>query len=192
MLPEGASCQEASCSDLYINRNIARAALTAVWRYRLLLEAGREVAVVISIPAEGRAEWWLLVIPVPAAGRADGVPACDFHSCCEDGRRVPVCDSLSSGTVVPVGGGMAGLSERLSFIPSACMSLRQQASPTSGLPYRNLNQRDPLLRVFLVPYAVNVACAWLSGYLHAVLVHVSESLGECLVETLVRSCVLHA
>ena len=95
MLTEGASYQETSGSDLYIYRNIARAALTAVWRYRLLLEAGREVAVVISIPAEGRAEWWLLVIPVPAAGRADGVPACDFHSCCEDGRRVHVCDSLS-------------------------------------------------------------------------------------------------
>ena len=117
---------------------------------------------------------------------------CDFHSCCEgaDGC-LSVIPSLS-GTVVPVGGGMAGLPERLSFIPSACMSLRQKASPMSGLSYRNLNQRDPLLRVFLVPYAVNVACAWLSGYLHAVLVHVSESLGECLVETLVRAYMLNA
>ena len=162
MLPYGTSCQEISGSDLYINRNIARAALTAVWRYRLLLEAGR------------------------------GVAACDFHSCCEgaDGC-LSVIPSLS-GTVVPVGGGMAGLPERLSFIPSACMSLRQKASPMSGLSYRNLNQRDPLLGVFLVPYAVDVACAWLSGYLHAVLVHVSESLGECLVETLVRAYMLNA
>lgn len=162
MLTEGASCQETSCSDLYINRNIARAALTAVWRYRLLLEAGRRV------------------------------PVCDSHSCCGEGRGVPACDSLSVWNCRACGGGMAGLPERLSFIPSACMSLRQQASLMSGLSYRNLNQRDPLLGVFLVPYAVDVACAWLSGYLHAVLVHVSESLGECLVETLVRSCVLHA
>lgn len=163
MLTEGASCQETSCSDLYINRNIARAALTAVWRYRLLLEAGR------------------------------GVAACDSHSCCGKGRRVAVCDSLSVWNCRACGGGgMTGLPERLSFIPSACMSLRQQASPMSGLSYRNLNQRDPLLRVFLVPYAVDVACAWLSGYLHAVLVHVSESLGECLVETLVRAYVLNA
>lgn len=166
--------------------------MTAVWRYRLLLEAGRWVAAcdfhscceegrrvpaVIPVPAAGRADGWLHVISVPAAGWADGC--------------MSVIPSLS-GTVVPVVGGMAGLPERLSFIPSACMSLRQQASPMSGLSYRNLNQRDPLLRVFLVPYAVNVACAWLSGYLHAVLVHVSESLGECLVETLVRAYMLHA
>lgn len=124
-----------------------------------------------------QADGFLSVIPIPAAGRADGC--------------LSVIPSLS-GTVVPVGGGMAGLPERLSFIPSACMSLRQKASPMSGLSYRNLNQRDPLLRVFLVPYAVNVACAWLSGYLHAVLVHVSESLGECLVETLVRAYMLNA
>ena len=65
MLTEGASCQETSCSDLYINRNIARAALTAVWRYRLLFEAGRRVA------------------------------ACDSRSCCGMGIGVPVCDSLS-------------------------------------------------------------------------------------------------
>ena len=192
MLTEGASCQETSCSDLYINRNIARAALTAVWRYRLFLEAGRRVPacdfrsccgeadgclLVIPIPAAMRADGWLLVIPIPAAMRAQGC--------------LLVIPSLS-GTVVPVGGGMAGLPERLSFIPSACMSLRQKASPMSGLSYRNLNQRDPLLRVFLVPYAVDVACAWLSGYLHAVLVHVSECLGECLVETLVRAYMLHA
>lgn len=181
--------------------------MTAVWRYRLLLEAGRRVPACDfhSCCGEGR-----------------GVAACYFHSCCGEGRQVPACDSYScceedrrvavvipipaagmadgclsvipslSGTVVPVGGGMAGLPVRLSFIPSACMSLRQQASLMSGLSYRNLNQRDPLLRVFLVPYAVNVACAWLSGYLHAVLVHVSESLGECLVETLVRSYMLNA
>ena len=63
------------------------AALTAVWRYRLLFEAGivmpvcdshsfcgegREVAVVISIPAAERAEGWLLVIFIPAGGWADG------------------------------------------------------------------------------------------------------------------------
>ena len=65
MLTEGASCQETSGSDLYINRNIARAALTAVWRYRLFLEAG-------------------IVMPV-----------CDSCSCCGEGRRVDVCDSLS-------------------------------------------------------------------------------------------------
>ena len=138
---------------------------------------GRRVPVVISIPAAGRADGFLSVIPIPAARRADGC--------------LSVIPSLS-GTVVPVGGGMAGLPERLSFIPSACMSLRQKVSPTSGLSYRNLNQRDPLLGVFLVPYAVDVACAWLSGYLHAVLVHVSECLGECLVETLVRAYMLNA
>ena len=177
MLTEGASCQETSCSDLYINRNIARAALTAVWRYRLFLEAG-------------------IVMPVcdscSCCGDGRRVPVCDSRSCCEEGRRVPVCDFLSVRNSRACGGGMAGLPERLSFIPSACMSLRQKASPMSGLSYRNLNQRDPLLRVFLVPYAVDVACAWLSGYLHAVLVHVSESLGECLVETLVRAYMLHA
>ena len=64
MLPEGASCQEISGSDLYINRNIARAALTAVWRYRLFLEAGRRV------------------------------PACYFHSCCGEGRGVPAVISI--------------------------------------------------------------------------------------------------
>lgn len=151
--------------------------MTAVWRYRLLFEAGRRVAVCDSRSCCGEGTGVAAVIPIPAAGRAEGC--------------MSVISSLS-GTVVPVGGGMAGLPERLSFIPSACMSLRQQASPMSGLSYRNLNQRDPLLRVFLVPYAVNVACAWLSGYLHAVLVHVSESLGECLVETLVRAYMLHA
>ena len=132
---------------------------------------------VIPIPTARRAQGCMSVIPIPAAGRADGC--------------LSVIPSLS-GTVVPVGGGMAGLPERLSFIPSACMSLRRQASLTSGLSYRNLNQRDPLFGVFLVPYAVDVACAWLSGYLHAVLVHVSESLGECLVETLVRAYMLNA
>lgn len=166
--------------------------MTAVWRYRLLLEAGRGVAICDfhscwgegrRVPACyfrfccGRAEGWLLVISIPAAMRTDG--------------WLSVIPSLS-GTVVPVGGGMAGLPERLSFITSACMSLRRQASPMSGLSYRNLNQRDPLLGVFLVPYAVDVACAWLSGYLHAVLVHVSECLGECLVETLVRAYMLNA
>ena len=166
--------------------------MTAVWRYRLFLEAGRVMPAcdfrsccggaegwlyVISIPAAMRADGWLLVISIPAAMRTDG--------------WLSVIPSLS-GTVVPVGGGMAGLPERLSFIPSACMSLRRQASLTSGLSYRNLNQRDPLLGVFLVPYAVDVACAWLSGYLHAVLVHVSECLGECLVETLVRASMLNA
>ena len=151
--------------------------MTAVWRYRLLLEAGRGVAVCDSHSCCEGADGCLSVISIPVAGRADGC--------------LPVIPSLS-GTVVPVGGGMAGLPERLSFIPSACMSLRQKASPMSGLSYRNLNQRDPLLGVFLVPYAVNVACAWLSGYLHAVLVHVSECLGECLVETLVRAYMLHA
>ena len=166
--------------------------MTAVWRYRLLFEADRvmpacdsrsccdedrRVAVVISVPAEGWADGCLSVIPIPAAGWAEG--------------WLLVIPSLS-GTVVPVGGGMAGLPERLSFIPSACMSLKQQASPMSGLSYRNLNQRDPLLGVFLVPYAVDVACAWLSGYLHAVLVHVSECLSECLVETLVRAYMLNA
>ena len=124
-----------------------------------------------------QADGCLLVISIPAARWADGC--------------MSVIPSLP-GTVVPVGGGMAGLPERLSFIPSACMSLRRQASRMSGLSYRNLNQRDPLLRVFLVPYAVDVACAWLSGYLHAVLVHVSECLGECLVETLVRAYMLNA
>ena len=63
MLTDGASCQETSCSDPYINRNIARAALTAVWRYRLFLEAGRRVPVVIPVPAAGRAEGCLSVIP---------------------------------------------------------------------------------------------------------------------------------
>ena len=166
--------------------------MTAVWRYRLFLEAGIGVAVCDSRSCYGDSRL---------------VPACDSRSCCVEGRRVAVVIPIPaagraegwlsvipslSGTVVPVGGGMAGLPERLSFIPSACMSLRQKASPMTGLSYRNLNQRDPLLRVFLVPYAVDVACAWLSGYLHAVLVHVSESLGECLVETLVRAYVLHA
>ena len=147
-----------------------------------------------------------LAISVVVGSRQRGA-CCDSRSCCGEGRGVAVVIPIPaamraqgcllvipslSGTVVPVGGGMAGLPERLSFIPSACMSLRQKASLMSGLSYRNLNQRDPLLRVFLVPYAVDVACAWLSGYLHAVLVHVSECLGECLVETLVRSCVLHA
>ena len=151
--------------------------MTAVWRYRLLLEAGRGVPACDfrSCCEEGR-----------------GVAACDSHSCCGEGRGVPACDSLSVWNCRACEGGMAGLPERLSFIPSACMSLRQKASPMSGLSYRNLNQRDPLLRVFLVPYAVDVACAWLSGYLHAVLVHVSECLGECLVETLVRAYMLHA
>lgn len=151
--------------------------MTAVWRYRLLLEAGRVMLVCDSHSCCGMGRVVPAVISIPAARMADGC--------------MPVIPSLS-GTVVPVGGGMAGLPERLSFIPSACMSLRRQASPTSGLSYRNLNQRDPLLRVFLVPYAVDVACAWLSGYLHAVLVHVSESLGECLVETLVRAYMLNA
>ena len=166
--------------------------MTAVWRYRLFLEAGIGVAVCDSRSCYGDSRL---------------VPACDSRSCCVEGRRVAVVIPIPaagraegwlsvipslSGTVVPVGGGMAGLPERLSFIPSACMSLRQKASLMSGLSYRNLNQRDPLLGVFLVPYAVNVACAWLSGYLHAVLVHVSESLGECLVETLVRAYMLNA
>ena len=80
MLTEGASCKETSCSDPYINRNIARAALTAVWRYRLLLEAGRGVLICDSRSCCGE-------------GRV--MPVCDFHSCCGMGRRVPACDSLS-------------------------------------------------------------------------------------------------
>ena len=80
MLTEGASCQETSCSDLYINRNIARAALTAVWRYRLFLEAGRRVPACDSHSCCG-------------VGRV--MPVCDFHSCCEEGRGVHACDSLS-------------------------------------------------------------------------------------------------
>ena len=60
------------------------------------------------------------------------------------------------------------------------------------LLYRNLNQREPLLGVLLVPYAVDVACARMSYHLVALLLHVGEGFGKRLIEALVGTHMLHA
>ena len=43
---------------------------------------------------------------------------------------------------------------------------------------RNLNDRQPLFRVVLIPCTVNVACAWRAGNFVSLLLHVGKSFGE--------------
>ena len=56
----------------------------------------------------------------------------------------------------------------------------------------NLDERHPLLGVFLIPDAVDIREAWLSRHLKAVFLHVSDGLGERFIEAFVRSDMLHA
>ena len=60
------------------------------------------------------------------------------------------------------------------------------------LLYRYLNDGEPFLRIFLIPYTIDITGAMRADYFVAMLIEIAESFGKRLVEAFVWSNVLHA